>query len=97
MIHTFTEYLTHYVIMYDVSNNKRCTSLNKLLRAYCFQQQNSVFEGELTKKQYEELIVRMKKVIQEKKDNIIIYPLSKRSIFAKKVIGKLKWKVQRIF
>ena len=91
------DYWTHYLISYDISDNKRSNLIRNILRSYCWQQQYSVYEGQLTHKQIKDLIGKIKKIINPKNDNILIYPLSKRNIFSKTVFGKLKYRIQRTF
>jgi len=92
-----TLFFTHYLITYDCSDSKRCSLLNRLLRGFLYQQQYSIFEGELTPSQFERVKEEIEKVIDAKKDNVICYPLSKNTIFAKEVFGTLKYKITRIF
>ena len=62
----------YLVIVYDVNVN-RVNNVNKLLKSYLHWQQNSVFEGKITKSQYTEIIEKLKKLIEEDEDSIIIY------------------------
>lgn len=91
------DYWTHYLVTYDISDNKRSNLIRNILRSYCWQQQYSVYEGQLTRKQIKDLIEKVKKIINPKIDNVLIYPLSKKNIFSKKCFGKLKYRIKRIF
>ena len=62
----------YLIIVYDVNVN-RVNNVNKLLKSYLHWQQNSVFEGKITKSQYTEIIEKLKKLIEEDEDSIIIY------------------------
>ena len=90
-------FFTHYLVLYDVADSRRCVQANNICRAFCFQQQNSVFEGELTPSQLEHLKEALLQIINRREDNIIIYPLGKPNILGKEVYGQLKYRVKRIF
>ena len=62
----------YLVIVYDVNVN-RVNNVNKFLKSYLHWQQNSVFEGKITKSQYTEIIEKLKKLIDDDEDSIIIY------------------------
>lgn len=76
-----------YVICsYDV-NSKNCPKFMKLLRRYLFHVQESVFEGELTPKQYKILTNELNKIITDN-DHVIIYYTYNSKVLNKKEIGK---------
>lgn len=89
-------FFTHYLIVYDIADSKRCVLVNRALRQYCWQQQRSVFEGELTNAQLHALHVKIKSIMDFRKDSVIIYPLTKTSIFAKKALGLLPYRIMHI-
>ena len=62
----------YLVIVYDVNVN-RVNKVNTFLKSYLHWQQNSVFEGKVTKSQYNEIIFSLKDLIDENEDSIIIY------------------------
>ena len=90
-------FITHYLVGYDTKDSKRCLALNNLLKSFGFQQLRSFFEAEITPAQFRKLKERIDKIIDRKLDCVIIYPLSKQNIFSKLVMGKLNYKIQRIF
>lgn len=92
-----TFYFTHYLVMTDISNSKRSQTIRSIILDYCYQQQSSIFEGQLTTSQIEKMKEKVVPLLDRKKDNLIIYPLTKQNIFSKQVYGKLKWEVKRIF
>ena len=51
----------YIIIVYDV-NVDRVNKVNKFLKAYLHWQQNSVFEGKVTKSQYNEIIDKLNKL-----------------------------------
>lgn len=91
-----TFFFTHYLICYDVKDCSRGQKIRTTLQGYCYQQQESVFEGELTPSQIEKLKEELL-LILAKEDCLIIYPLTKQNIFSKKVYGTLQWRIKRIF
>lgn len=62
----------YLVIVYDVNVN-RVNSVHKFLKSYLHWQQNSVFEGKVTKSQYNEIINILMDLIDDEEDSIIIY------------------------
>ena len=72
-----------YVICtYDV-NEKHCAKVMKVLRKYLFHYQNSVFEGELTPKQFENVRNELNFVIG-KDDSIMFYYTHNNKLVNKK-------------
>lgn len=82
--------------MYDV-NEKRVAKALKTCRRYLTWVQNSVFEGELSKAQYEKLKVDLKKVLNLEEDSVIIYELRDERYSNREVIGISKNEVNSFF
>lgn len=64
-----------YVISYDVTDNKRRLKVSNILDDYGDRVQYSVFECILGGKKYDEMVRRLKEVIDEENDKLRIYPL----------------------
>lgn len=65
-----------YLITYDISVDKRRTKLAKLLEGFGQRVQESVFECDLTEREYKALDRRMKRVLKlDDGDNVRIYRL----------------------
>lgn len=62
----------YLVIVYDV-NVDRVNKVHKFLKSYLHWQQNSVFEGKISQSQYNEITAKLKDLIDEEEDSIIIY------------------------
>ena len=75
----------YLVIVYDV-NVDRVNNVHKFLKSYLHWQQNSVFEGKITKSQYNEIIDKLKTLIDEDEDSIIIYKFPYKYL-DKKILG----------
>ncbi|MDO5824555.1 CRISPR-associated endonuclease Cas2 [Methanobrevibacter sp.] len=75
----------YLVIVYDI-NVDRVNKVHKFLKAYLHWQQNSVFEGKVTKSQYNEIIDKLDNLIDEDEDSIIIYKFPYKYL-DKKVLG----------
>lgn len=76
----------YYILVYDI-NVKRVAKMLKLVREYLNHVQNSVFEGELTKAQLEELKYKIKEIMNPKEDSIIIYCLGSKRWSNRDVLG----------
>ena len=75
----------YLVIVYDVNVN-RVNKVNIFLKSYLHWQQNSVFEGKVTKSQYNEIISTLKELIDETEDSIIIYKFPQKYL-EKHILG----------
>ena len=75
----------YIIILYDV-NVDRVNKVNKFLKAYLHWQQNSVFEGKVTKSQYNEIIDKLNKLTDEDEDSVIIYKFPYKYL-EKRVLG----------
>ena len=62
----------YLVIVYDV-NVDRVNNVHKFLKSHLHWQQNSVFEGKISKSQYNEIIDTLNELINDEEDSIIIY------------------------
>ncbi len=86
----------YFILMYDV-NEKRVAKALKTCRRYLTWVQNSVFEGELSKAQYEKLKIDLKKVLNLEEDSVIIYELRDERYSNREVIGISKNEVNSFF
>lgn len=62
----------YVLLVYDVSVEK-VAKVHKLLKGYLHWVQNSVFEGELTESQIEEVKAQLKKVVQDQPHSVLLY------------------------
>lgn len=62
----------YVIIVYDI-NVERVSKVCNFLRRYLTRVQNSVFEGELTDKQFAEIEHGLKRIIKKEEDSIRIY------------------------
>jgi CRISPR-associated protein Cas2 len=79
----------YVIIVYDVQV-ERIDDLRKYLRRYLDWVQNSVFEGELTLAQLEEIKVGISRHIDKEKDHLVIYQVRDKELLKKDAIGTLK-------
>lgn len=77
----------YLIVVYDVEQ-KRVGKICKLLRSYLNWIQNSVFEGEITEGKFVELKSKIKKVIREENDSVIIFQMKSSKWLDREVIGK---------
>ena len=74
------------VIAYDV-NVERVNKVKKFLRRYLNWVQNSLFEGELSEADLEEIKMGLKRIINEEEDMIVIYKLRTEKAMKREIIG----------
>lgn len=77
----------YILIVYDV-DVKRVTKVHKFLKKYLHWVQNSVFEGELTPAQIEELKSGLNKIVNKETDSILVFAARDARWLEKEVIGK---------
>ena len=76
-----------YVICtYDITE-KGCPKVMKVLRRYMFHVQKSVFEGELTPAKFNELKIKLNKII-ESDDSVLFYFVYENKKIKKDFLGK---------
>jgi len=80
----------YYILTYDISSPKRLPKALKICRRYLFWIQNSVFEGELTLKQFENLIAELSGVINKKEDSVVWYFTRTKELMIKETLGSDK-------
>lgn len=66
----------YVIIVYDV-DVKRVGKINKFLKKYLYWRQNSVFEGEIRKSDFEYVVNWIKNFVKEE-DNVVIYVFEKK-------------------
>ena len=78
--------MPYYIAAYDINTKRGPKALN-LFRQYLTWVQNSVFEGELTRAQFEELQSRTKRLIRYGEDTVVFYELRDERYAERRVIG----------
>ncbi|MBQ6219529.1 MAG: CRISPR-associated endonuclease Cas2 [Methanosphaera sp.] len=67
----------YIIIIYDI-NVKRVNKVHKFLKTHLTWIQNSVFEGEITKSQYQRIRIELQNLIDPSQDSIIIYEIPEK-------------------
>ena len=75
----------YVIIIYDI-NTKRVNKVHKFLKTHLNWIQNSVFEGEITKSQYQIITTELKNLIDTTQDSIIIYEIPEKYL-NREIIG----------
>lgn len=76
----------YLIVVYDIEID-RINRVHKFLRKYLFWRQNSVFEGEVTKAQIEQIKSGLNDIIKKEKDSVLVYILDSKSSFQFEVLG----------
>ncbi|MDR1818811.1 MAG: CRISPR-associated endonuclease Cas2 [Methanobrevibacter sp.] len=76
----------YVIIVYDIKV-ERVNKVKKFLRQNLFWIQNSVFEGEVTKSEFNHIENGLKNIIDDEEDSIIIYKFRTEDELNKIVIG----------
>ncbi len=79
------------ILVYDIAtegpqDQTRLNKVRKVVRKYLHHVQKSVFEGELTQAQLEKLKVEVLRVIDKKRDFVIIYTFESLTNFSREII-----------
>lgn len=77
----------YVILVYDIGE-KRVGKVLKLCRKYLNWIQNSVFEGEISEVKLKELLIRVKTILNEEYDSIIIFKNTDIKWMEKQIIGK---------
>lgn len=80
------------IFSYDIKNvkerSKTLNKIHKICKKYLFKIQYSVFVGELSKPLYKELMEKIKKVINEELDSIMVIKIINKNNADLDFIGK---------
>lgn len=76
-----------YVVCYDIPLTKRRTTLRKNLLRFGNPKQYSVFECDLSPREFERMKKTIKSIIVPKEDNVRIYPLCEKCLTAVEFFG----------
>ena len=82
----------YVIVVYDVGE-KRVGKMLKLCRRYLNWIQNSVLEGEITEVKMKELQHKMKEIMIEKEDSVIVFSSRNEIYLKKQIIGLEKGKI----
>ncbi len=74
------------IIAYDV-NVERVNRVKKFLRQHLNWIQNSLFEGDVTPADLEEIKMGLRKIVDEDEDMIVIYRLRSADAMKREIIG----------
>ena len=77
----------YVILVYDMGE-KRVGKMLKLCRQYLNWIQNSVFEGDLTEAQLRGLTIKMKSIMDEKEDSVILFTNKMDYNMSKQILGK---------
>ena len=76
----------YVIIVYDIKV-ERVNKVKGFLRKHLYWIQNSVFEGEVTKSELEEIKTGLMDIIIKEEDSVIIYRFRTSDAFNRKVLG----------
>lgn len=77
----------YVILIYDV-NVKRVGKMLKLCRQYLCWIQNSVFEGEISEAKLQELLHKIKCILNVDEDSVIVFSNKMGYSMSKRIIGK---------
>ncbi len=77
-----------YLVCYDTPSNRRRRRLAKTLADYATRVQKSVFETYLPGEAREEMLDRIRKILDEDEDSLRIYPMHRDGLKAILVFGR---------
>ncbi len=77
----------YVILVYDVGA-ERVGNVFKLVKQYLSRIQNSVFEGNLSDKNYNELLNRLNRVIKDNYDTVVIFKFRSDKVFDRVEVGR---------
>ncbi len=75
------------VMVYDVASDARRNRLHALLKQYGEPVQKSAFEARLTPREREQLLQRAARLLDEKHDRFVLYPIAREQEARVAVVG----------
>ncbi len=85
----------YLVIVYDVSV-ERINNVRNYLKQHLNWVQNSAFEGEVTKGEFQKIKLGLKRIIKEDEDSILFYKASSQKWINKESMGVEKSEISSI-
>ena len=85
----------YVIVVYDIAV-ERIDAVRKYLKKYLFWRQNSVFEGELTKAEFERVKSYVKDLIDASQDHVIFYILRDEKYLKREELGEPKVEVDNV-
>lgn len=85
----------YVIVVYDVKENK-VSKVCKYLRQHLHWIQNSVFEGEITKGEFQKIKLDLKKIINLKEDSILFFTVPDQKRITKEILGSEKAPISRV-
>ena len=79
----------YIILVYDIGVERVAKAL-KLCRQYLHWIQNSVFEGEISELKLRELLDKLKSILKEEEDSVIVFILRQEKWVEKRIIGLSK-------
>lgn len=64
-----------YFIAYDITHRKRLQKMHKYLKQYGLNVQKSIFQCVVNKPMLDQMIKKMRQIMDEKDDKLYIYPV----------------------
>jgi CRISPR-associated protein Cas2 len=77
----------HYLVGYDISDEKRLAKVAKIVSGYGTRVQYSFFHCYLSVAQKKSLQDRLKKVIKEDEDQVLFLPVTEKQLNEMEVLG----------
>jgi CRISPR-associated protein Cas2 len=85
----------YVIVAYDVAV-ERIDGVRGMLKQYLNWVQNSVFEGELTMGSLEEISLKLKDLIDQERDSVIVYTIANPTWLRKRVVGVEKSEISPV-
>ena len=78
----------HYLILYDIRNEKRLSKVAKILESYSIRVQYSVFESDMRELIMKQMKSRLEKVIDNTEDFVLIFDICEKDWQKRQLFGK---------
>lgn len=79
--------MNFYLVCYDIVCDSRRSKVSKILEAYGFRVQKSVFECVLDEKQYQTVSKYLMRLVNKREDQVRFYPMSAHNRCKVAVLG----------
>ncbi len=82
--------IKHWLIVYDIRNNKRLSKIARCVESYAWRVQKSVFESLASEETINKLKTRIQKIINKDEDFILFFEVCERDWQKKEIYEKSK-------
>lgn len=79
----------HFLIVYDIRDNKRLVKVSKCIQSYGWRIQKSIFETKATEKTILQLKIQLEKIVEKDEDFVLFFEICEKDWEKRQILGKI--------